>query len=319
MSLPNGGLSKDGLSTESAETSNERREAGGEPSAYAPRWARDVHRTAHGGAYGAAPGAAHKVVSLRTAAAPQLAPHDAPAAVYPPGRRPTGPELLAEDEVLKRLLQRHTPDPQPLVARPTRDPVGSALGMVARLIVAGCAAAVVVLLLVGVIPLPVRFAPSVVGSDVAAQLTPTMTVATAPSAAAPRPATPVATVSVRAGEAAPAAALAAPPATAAAPAQVDHSALDAGDVDRLVKRGEDYLAQGDIAAARLVLGRAAAAHDPRAALSLGATYDPAVLRNLHVVGFSPDVAQARAWYETAAGYGSRDAAARLAALPSKNP
>src|SRR6185312_15459111 len=222
-------------------------------------------------------GAVRKIVPLRKTTAPQLAPHDAPATVYPPGRRPTGPELLAEDEVLKRLLQRHPPDPQPLVARPTRDPVGSALGMVARLIVAGSAAGAVALLLIGVIPLPVRFGPSEVASQTAAQLTPpapaTMTLAAAQPNAAPRPATTVATVSVRAATAAP----------AAAPAPVDNSGLDAGDVDRLVKRGEDYLAHGDIAAARLVLVRVAAAHDPRAALALGATYDPAVLRDLHVV------------------------------------
>src|SRR6185503_17882675 len=116
-----------------------------------------------------------------------------------------------------------------------------------------------------------RLGPATVGGGAAAQLSPPapapMTLAAAPQAAAPRPARPVATVSVRAA--------------AATPAQADGSVLDAGDVDRLVKRGEDYLAQGDIAAARLVLARAAATHDPRATFSLGATYDPAVLRDLH--------------------------------------
>ena len=47
----------------------------------------------------------------------------------------------------------------------------------------------------------------------------------------------------------------------------------------------------------------------------GATFDPAVLRQLHVIGFRPDIAQARAWYEKAAGYGSVEATQRLAALP----
>jgi hypothetical protein len=341
MSLPNGSLSKG-----PAATSSEQPDAGGERSTYAPKWARDMYGTSqgpardssvgsaqgpsHGSSHGSSPGTVRKIVRLRTTTAPQLAPHDAPATVYPPGRRPTGPELLAEDEVLKRLLQRHAPDPQPLVAKPTRDPVGLALGMVARLIVAGCAAGVVALLLVGVIPLPVRLGPSNVASQTVAQLTPpapaAMTLAAAQPTAAPRPATPVATVSVRVGDAAPVAApgaaaiaAAARAPAAAAPAPADSSELDAGDVDRLVKRGEDYLAQGDIAAARLVLARAAATHDPRAALSLGATYDPAVLGDLHVVGFRPDIAQARAWYEKAAGYGSHDAAARLAALPSRNP
>ncbi len=283
--------------------------AAAEPSRFAPKRVRDGN------------GAARKVVSLRLPAAPQLVPVDSSAAA----RRPTGPELLAEDEVLKRLLQRH-PDAKPLAVKPTRDPVGIALGMVARLIVAGCAAAGVVLLLAGVVPLPFQLGARIAGetatsaapvapvalgvpaapvaktASVAAA--PPITVAAAPSVAAPPPATPVTTVSiVRAG----------------APAPTDARALDAGEVERLVKRGEDYLAQGDIAAARLILGRAAEARDPRAALSLGATYDPAVLRKLRVVGFKPDVAQARAWYEKAAGFGSSEAAARLAALPGVDP
>ena len=95
-------------------------------------------------------------------------------------------------------------------------------------------------------------------------------------------------------------------------------ALDRAEVERLIKRGEDYLAQGDIAAARLIIGRAAEAQDPRAAFSLAATYDPTVLKQLRVVGFKPDVAQARAWYEKAAGYGSAEASQRLAALPELN-
>jgi hypothetical protein len=183
--------------------------------------------------------------------------------------------------------------------------------MIARLIVAGCAVAVAALLLLGVVPLPFRLGGSVASETPVAALAPAQTVALAQTvAAAPPapaaqpapmrpPATPVATVSVHAGEAVPA----------------DRWALDAAEIERLVKRGEDYLAQGDIAAARLILGRAAEARDARAAMSLGATYDPAVLRKLHVLGFRPDVAQARAWYDKAAGYGSSEAAARLATLP----
>jgi TPR repeat protein len=94
----------------------------------------------------------------------------------------------------------------------------------------------------------------------------------------------------------------------------DQRVLDAGEVERLIKRGEDYLAQGDLAAARLVLARAAEARDPRATYSLAATYDPAVHKQLHVVGLKSDIAQARAWYEKAAEYGSAEASRRLAAL-----
>ena len=82
--------------------------------------------------------------------------------------------------MLKRLLQRHGPDPKPLVARPTRDPVGFALGMVARLIVAGCAVAVAALLLLGVIPLS-RFR---LGTPVANETTASMI---APSSVSRKP------------------------------------------------------------------------------------------------------------------------------------
>jgi hypothetical protein len=86
------------------------------------------------------------------------------------------------------------------------------------------------------------------------------------------------------------------------------------ELDRLINRGEAFLAQGDVAAARLVLMRAAEARDPRAALALGSTYDPNALRQMGVVGVQPDPAQARAWYEKAAEFGSGDASQRLSAL-----
>src|SRR3977135_2706022 len=44
----------------------------------------------------------------------------------------------------------------------------------------------------------------------------------------------------------------------------------------LVRRGQDYLKNGDLAAARLVLRRAVSGDDPQAALALGATFDPLV-------------------------------------------
>ena len=137
----------------------------------------------------------------------------------------------------------------------------------------------------------------------------------APAAAA---AAPAASTGLAAPDVVPAAPTRAPAVAAqAAPAAGnDEWALSPGEVERLVKRGEAYLAQGDIAAARLILGRAAEARDARAAFSLAATYDPAVLKKLRVVGFRPDVAQARAWYEKAAEYGSADATQRLAALPA---
>jgi len=98
------------------------------------------------------------------------------------------------------------------------------------------------------------------------------------------------------------------------PVQQSKRALDADEVDQLVNRGETFLAQGDVAAARLFLRRAAEARDARAMLMLGTTYDPAVLNKLGVVGIRSDAQQAQAWYAQAADLGSSEASNRLAGL-----
>jgi hypothetical protein len=90
--------------------------------------------------------------------------------------------------------------------------------------------------------------------------------------------------------------------------------LSADEIGRLTYRGEAYLAQGDVAAARVLLVRAAEAQDARAALALGSTYDPNVLKRMGVVGIQADLGQARAWYERAAEFGSDEARRRLSAL-----
>ncbi|HEX4556800.1 MAG TPA: hypothetical protein VH249_22610 [Xanthobacteraceae bacterium] len=272
-----------------------------EPSPYAPKWVREGH---------ANPG---KVVALRLTAAPQLspAPGEPPAASFPRNL-----DLPDDDAVLRRLMQRHSPDPQPAAVQAAGDPVGLALGMVARLMVAGCAAAAVAMLLIGVIPFPVSLG-TVVPSETAAPVPakPSQPTDVAVSERGPKVADRVADVTV---------------ASAAAPAHVatvsvratpvaapDQGVLEAGEVERLIKRGEDYLAQGDLAAARLILTRAAEARHARAAYSLAATYDPVVHKQLRVVGLKSDIAQARAWYEKAAEYGSAEASRRLATLADR--
>ena len=95
--------------------------------------------------------------------------------------------------------------------------------------------------------------------------------------------------------------------------------LDRDEVAVLAKRGEEFIAAGDIAAARLVLQRAAEARDARAALLLGATYDPIMLEKSRVRGFAPDVAIARIWYERAKEFGSAEASQRLEMLASLQP
>jgi len=106
--------------------------------------------------------------------------------------------------------------------------------------------------------------------------------------------------------------MAAPP-IAPPPAQ---RKLDQEEIAVLLKRGKDLIANGDLAAARLVLQRAADANDAEAALALGATYDPYVLRALKVYGFKADPVMARVWYEKARELGSAAAPRRLEMLTS---
>jgi hypothetical protein len=80
-------------------------------------------------------------------------------------------------------------------------------------------------------------------------------------------------------------------------------ANDPAQLADLCRRGEDLLSAGDIAAARLLLERAARAGNPRAAFMLGTSYDPKVLKYLGVRGVPADVTLAHNWYEKAKEYG----------------
>jgi hypothetical protein len=91
--------------------------------------------------------------------------------------------------------------------------------------------------------------------------------------------------------------------------------LDAEEIAALINRGTDSLKSGDLVSARLLLHRAAEAGSASAALMLGTTFDPLVIRQLGAIGVVPDVAQARQWYEKAAELGSDAASQRLARLP----
>ncbi len=93
--------------------------------------------------------------------------------------------------------------------------------------------------------------------------------------------------------------------------------LSTEEIATLLKRGEELFKTGDLAGARLLLQRAAEAHDPVGALALATTYDPNVLDELGVRGVAGDRAAARAWYEKAKEYGSREAPKRLELLASQ--
>lgn len=102
----------------------------------------------------------------------------------------------------------------------------------------------------------------------------------------------------------------------ATPANAIHH-LDPGEIAALLKRAEPLIGSGDLAAARLVLRRAAEAGDARAAMMLGGTYDPTVLDKLDVHGLVPDFAMARSWYEKAKRFATGGAAPQFDALAKK--
>ncbi len=92
--------------------------------------------------------------------------------------------------------------------------------------------------------------------------------------------------------------------------------FDVDEITSLIKRGEQFAAKGDLAAARLLFQRAAEAGDARAAFAVAETYDPAALRRWGEQGLAPDLAMARAWYERARKLGSTEASQRLQMLAS---
>jgi hypothetical protein len=91
---------------------------------------------------------------------------------------------------------------------------------------------------------------------------------------------------------------------------------DLEEIAILVKRGKGFIGNGDPAGARVMLRRAAESKNAEAALMLGATYDPVVLRELKVYGVAADVAMARTWYEKAKEFGSEEAPRFLEILAS---
>jgi hypothetical protein len=106
----------------------------------------------------------------------------------------------------------------------------------------------------------------------------------------------------------------APAARTANEAAAPSKTLDAETLAALMTRARSLLALGDIAAARLLLERAANAQDATAAFLLARTYDPAVLGVSDTRSITPDPVMARDWYRKAASFGSADAQQRLTQL-----
>ena len=125
------------------------------------------------------------------------------------------------------------------------------------------------------------------------------------------------TASARRRDTFPASKAALPPSPApdqAAPAGKAVRELDPDSIKLLMQQGEQFVASGDLVAARLVYRRAAESGNAAAALALGATFDPVVLARIGVRGMGADIEKARSWYEKAKEFGSPDAPPAMLAV-----
>jgi hypothetical protein len=86
---------------------------------------------------------------------------------------------------------------------------------------------------------------------------------------------------------------------------------------RFLKRGDEELAEGRVAPARLFYERAAEMGLAQAAMALAATYDAAELTKRGLRNIPSDAREARRWYERALALGASDAGDRLQRLGAK--
>ena len=104
----------------------------------------------------------------------------------------------------------------------------------------------------------------------------------------------------------------APPITASPATLPPPPSASSGDFEA---RGDERLAQGDVAAARLFFERAADEGNALAARRLGNSFDPTYLAHWGVRGMRGDPAEAARWYRRAGALGDSEAEQDLAALP----
>ncbi len=280
------------------------------PTMYAPPWARE--RDVPGDAGMAAVEKALCASEGFRRTLPPAAPLE-----LAEGKRRGSEKPFAGDLALRSLRERGSLDPV-AVPMPPAEERSANVGLLARVAGAVGLAALAAFFVVGAMPQPLQ------GSGTAKQQPPQ-----------PLPPRPVATERVIASappiafadrvaavpakpEGEPAAPPRAeqidPPVVPSTPPARALRALDREEIAMLLQRSEDLITQGDIAAARLMLTRAAEAGDARAAFALAGTFDLDVLRKLGVLGVAADAAQAQAWYAKAAEYGSGEATRRLEQL-----
>ncbi len=100
------------------------------------------------------------------------------------------------------------------------------------------------------------------------------------------------------------------PSTPAAPARTEEQRRAL----RFVAKGNELLAEGDVATARLYYQRGVDAGLHEGALAMAASFDPDELTRLGALGIAGDIKTARRWYERARELGAPEAAERLRRL-----
>jgi TPR repeat protein len=97
--------------------------------------------------------------------------------------------------------------------------------------------------------------------------------------------------------------------------QLTNEAVDALEANataqRLMKRGQEFLEQGNVLIARQYFMRASEGGLAAAAFKLAETYDAAELRRHNAYSVVPDAAAAKRWYMRALDLGAVEASARL--------
>jgi hypothetical protein len=95
------------------------------------------------------------------------------------------------------------------------------------------------------------------------------------------------------------------------------SGFSSAEITELLDHGDSLLRNGDVASARLFYERGAGAGDGRAALRLGATFDPEFLGRLGHGKLQANPAEAQSWYSRARDLGAVDAKRQLNSLEAR--
>jgi TPR repeat protein len=108
------------------------------------------------------------------------------------------------------------------------------------------------------------------------------------------------------------------PAKAASITTKSTVAIGPEEAEKLYRRAEGLVADGDFAGARLLLERAVEAGHAGAIFMLASTYDPNVLGKVSALGIKGEPQKAKALYQQALAAGIDDSNGRLSALSATN-